>query len=84
MKVGITLDDELLKRIDTYADSMYMSRSGFLSVAATQYLNTLELQDALKSLSKAMNRIADSGKFDHESLEQLEEVKRFVAEFSSV
>ena len=73
MKVGITLDDELLKRIDTYADANYMSRSGFLSVAATQYLNAVEVETAIKEMSLAMRKIADTGKIDHEVMEQLED-----------
>jgi len=76
MKVGITLDDELLKRIDSYADANYMSRSGLLSVAATHYLNALEVQSAIKDISLAMRKIADTGKVDHETLEQLEDFER--------
>lgn len=76
MKVGITLDDELLKRIDEVADQNYMSRSGLLSVAATQYLNALDLQSAIKDMSIAMRKIADTGKVDHDVLEQLEDFER--------
>ena len=76
MKVGITIDDELLKRIDSFADANYMSRSGLLSVAATQYLNALEVQSAIKDMSLAMRKIADTGKIDHESMEQLEDFER--------
>lgn len=76
MKVGITIDDELLKRIDSFADENYMSRSGLLSVAATQYLNALEVQSAIKDISLAMRKIADTGKVDHDVMEQLEDFER--------
>lgn len=76
MKVGITLDDDLLKRIDAYAERYYMSRSGLLSVAATQFLNSLELQDSIKEMSLAMRKIADTGKVDDETMEQLEDFER--------
>ena len=36
MKVNISLDDELMKRLDDYADRNYMSRSGLISLACTQ------------------------------------------------
>ena len=39
MKVNVTLDDELMQRVDNYADRNYMSRSGLISIAVTQYLN---------------------------------------------
>lgn len=76
MKVGITLDDELLKRIDDYADDNYMSRSGLLSLAATQFLNAAEVSKAIKTLSLAMQKIAETGQVDHETMEQLEDFER--------
>lgn len=77
MKVGITLDDELMKRIDEYADNNYMSRSGLISLACTQYLNTSDVAQAIKDMSLAMRKIADSGKVDDETMEQLEDMERF-------
>lgn len=76
MKVGITLDDNLVARIDNYADENYMSRSGFITLACTQFLNTAEVAGALKTLSVAMRKIADTGKVDHETMEELEDFER--------
>lgn len=76
MKMQISLDDELVKRIENYADTNYMSRSGFISLACTQYLATAEVVSAVKTLSLAMQKIADNGKIDSETLEQLEDYKR--------
>ena len=76
MKVGITLDDKLLARIDEYADANYMSRSGLLSLAATNYLNAADVSQAIKNMSLAMRKIADTGKVDHEVIEQLEDFER--------
>jgi len=75
-KVQITLDDELLKRIDTFADNNYMSRSGFLSVAATQYLNSNEVFGAIVSLNLAMQKIAETGNIDDETMKELEDWQR--------
>jgi predicted transcriptional regulator len=77
MKVTITMDDELMQRIDDYADRNYMSRSGFLSLSATQYLNTHEMIVAIKDLSICMRKIADTGVVDHDTMEQLEDFERF-------
>jgi metal-responsive CopG/Arc/MetJ family transcriptional regulator len=76
MKVNITLDDDLMKRIDDYADRNYMSRSGLMSLAATQYLNTNEMTLAIKDMAVSMRKIADTGKIDHETMEQLEDFER--------
>lgn len=76
MKVNITLDDELLTRVDTYADRNYMSRSGLLSLAVTQYLNSNEMVLAISDMALSMRKIADAGKVDHETIEQLEDFER--------
>lgn len=76
MKVNITLDDELVQRVDNYADRNYMSRSGLISLALTQYLNQQELVLAIKDVSLAIRKVADSGKMDHETVEQFEDFER--------
>lgn len=76
MKVSISLDDELISRIDRYADENYMSRSGLISLACSQFLNQNEVVCALKDVSIAMRKIADNGTVDHETMEQLEDFER--------
>lgn len=76
MKVQITLDDELMKRVDAYADENYMSRSGLLSLAVTQYLNAAEVTKAIKEMAVCVRKIADNGTVDHETMEQLEDFER--------
>ena len=76
MKVGITLNDDLMSRIDAYADENYMSRSGFIPLACTRFLNSVEAMSAIRNLSIAVRKIADSGKIDHDTMEQLEDFER--------
>lgn len=76
MKIGITLDDDLVRRMDEFADENYMSRSGLISLSVTQYLNAAEVTKAIKDMALAMRKIADTGKIDHEMMEQLEDFER--------
>lgn len=76
MKVQITLDDALMDRVDAYADENYMSRSGLLSLAVTQYLNAAEVTKAIKEMAVCMRKIADNGTVDHETMKQLEDFER--------
>ena len=76
MKVQISIDDELMKRVDNWADENYMSRSGLVTVAVTQYLNTCEATKAVKEMAVCMRKLADTGKVDHEMMEQLEDFER--------
>ena len=81
MKVNITLDDELMARVDRYADENYMSRSGLISLATTQFLNQFDIVSAWKEVAIAMRKIADTGKVDHETMEQLEDFERLAKLF---
>lgn len=76
MKVQITCDDDLMKRVDAFADENYMSRSGLFALAVTQYINAQEVTQAIKDMAVAMKKIADTGKVDHETMEQLEDFER--------
>lgn len=76
MKVQITCDDELMKRVDAFADENYMSRSGLFSLAVAQYINAQEVTKAIKEMAVAMKKIADTGKVDHETMEELEDFQR--------
>lgn len=76
MKVQISLDDALMSRIDTYADSNYMSRSGLISLACTQFLNSADMIRAVCEMSLAMQKIADKGEVDAETQKQLDDFQR--------
>lgn len=76
MKVQITLDNALMERIDSYADANYMSRSGLISLAATQFLNAADVTAAVKDMALCMRKIADTGLVDEETKKQLEDFER--------
>ena len=76
MKINISLDDRLLERVDAYAGTNYMSRSGLISFATNQYLNQAELIMLFKDMSVSMRKIADSGIVDSETERQLQDFER--------
>lgn len=75
-KVQITIDENLLERIDNYASDNYMSRSGLLCMATAQFLNANEVMGLVKDMSLAMRKIADTGNVDSETMQQLEDFER--------
>lgn len=77
VKVNVTLDEELLQRIENYADENYLTRSGLISLAASQFLLQAEASRAVVDLSLAMRKIADSGTIDEEQQKELEYFERF-------
>lgn len=73
MRVNMTINDDLLARIDTYAKANFMSRSSVVGFACNQFLVQHELQSLLVDMNRAMRKIADEGNLDDEQLKQIEQ-----------
>lgn len=77
-KVQISIDDDLLLKVDRLADTMYMSRSGFISQACAQVLNANLVMMAITDVSLALKKIADSGQLTDDDRQQLDDFERVV------
>lgn len=75
-KVNISINDDLLSRLDNFADENYTSRSGLITTALTEYLNSREMILLVKNLSLAIGKIAESGEVDDETLKMMEDFER--------
>ena len=71
-KINISINDDLLSKIDRLADENYTSRSGFIAMGMTDYINSREVVSAIKSMSISMAKIASQGNIDEETLKELE------------
>lgn len=78
MRVQISLDDDLMKRIDACADRNYMSRSGLISLACTQFLQQADAIEAVKRISFACQKVADAGSVDDETKKLLNDFEKLV------
>lgn len=56
VKVNITLQEDLLTRLDQYADENGMTRSGLIQMAARQYMDAIDNAPILKRI---MTGLAD-------------------------
>lgn len=70
-KVQISIDEELLERVDQYATKNYLSRSGFITLALSEKLNQVEVFSAIKQLQVALTSIASKDTISEADLEQL-------------
>lgn len=41
-RINITIDEDLLNRIDSYSKKRYLSRSGLISLALSTYLDNVD------------------------------------------
>lgn len=81
-KVNISLDDDLLVQIDSYAKKNYMNRSAAISLATTMFLNQTKATEALVLISDAMTKILDTGEVSPDVMEQLEFVQKLTETLS--
>lgn len=42
-RINITIDEELLNKIDSYSKKRYLSRSGLISLVLSTYLDTFDI-----------------------------------------
>lgn len=56
-RINVSFDEELLQKIDDYAQSHYMSRSAFLTYAASQVLLADKVQRSLDELNSVLQKV---------------------------
>jgi metal-responsive CopG/Arc/MetJ family transcriptional regulator len=78
MRVNMTINDELLGRIDNYAKTNYMNRSSVVSFACNQFLLQNELSSLLVSMKRAFETIAVNGSCSDEQMKELDKFAELV------
>lgn len=71
-KINISIDDELLEKIDNLAEDNFTSRSGFISMGMNEFVKSKEIVSAIKSMSVSMAKIATMGTIDEDTQKELE------------
>lgn len=72
-KVNISINDELLQRIDEYAEKNYTNRSAVFAQSANQFLLAQAVPQALGEIALAFNKISENNKIDEDSKKKLED-----------
>lgn len=75
-KVQISINDDLLARIDDCADNNYLSRSGLVSLACSQYLLQQEAQLLFRNMNNTLEKILERGIMDNETQREIEDITR--------
>lgn len=69
-KINITMSADVLEQVDFYAGKCGMTRSGFISLSARSYIDSLKFSNLLDELSAAVKRLG-SGNNDEEILSEM-------------
>ena len=72
-KVQISIDGDLLKRLDDYANRSGLTRSGVVTHSVVQFLDTVDCLNAMKTVSVSLQRIAASGTVSDADMKSLRE-----------
>ena len=59
-RINISMNEELLKLVDEYANELYTSRSGVISQALVQFFNQQQATKALRQLVPLLHNIEQS------------------------
>ena len=74
-KFNVSMSDELLDKVDRYSERNFISRSGLLSLAVSQYLKQDDIMNLMLNLNAAVQKIARTGSVDDSVQKDLEDFR---------
>lgn len=75
MKINISINDDLVKRIDDYSKSNFLTRSGFISMCANDYLNQKEFFKCVSDLTVIMQKVSETNILSDEDVAKLKQIE---------
>lgn len=71
-KVNITIDADLLRKIDDYCDSYYQTRSGFFAQCAIEKIQSLESLNKLSEISAILEKVSKEEVVDDKTQKEID------------
>lgn len=81
-KVQISIDDDLLVKVDDYCKKNCITRSGFISMMCSQWLQKEELTKTLNILQGAMLKVTEGKDLPPEQQQEIDDYMRLVSMFN--
>lgn len=82
VKVTITMDDDLLARVDAHAKKTYNTRSGYIAQTCARDLAQMELLRSINDIAISIRKVADTGDMDAETKKKLDDFETLVRLFT--
>lgn len=83
MKMNVTMNNELCRRLDEYCKANGDSRSGFISMAVARELNSYEMLLAVKGIEEALQVVASKNELDEDTAKKLEALQNAIGLMTS-
>lgn len=83
-KINVSINDDLLAQIDTYAKQHFMSRSGLISFAMSQFFLAEQLPKAFSDLSEQLRALSVKVDLPDDDRKTLESIDRASAALSEL
>lgn len=83
MRIQISIDDDLLERIDKFAVKNFMTRSALLQQSALSYIQSREFLSLLPDMSMTLKNIAAKEDLSDEDSKQIKDMENVVSMFRS-
>lgn len=74
MRINITMNEELVKKIDEVASKMYVSRSAFIAFAVSQKIQADKTVDNLPQLAQTMKAAVELEQAKQDSIKNVGKV----------
>ena len=81
-KVQISIDDDLLVKVDDYCKKNCITRSGFISMMCSQWLQKEELTKTLNIFQGVMLKVTEGKDLPPEQQQELDDYMRLVSMFN--
>lgn len=78
VKKQITMNEDVFSRIEKFVKENYLTFSGFVQLAAMQYLNQHEATLAVKGIALSLRTIAEKGSVTPEQMAEMENYARAI------
>lgn len=84
MRVNMNMPENLVARLDEYAQENYMARSAVMCQACDQFLTAQEAKRLFKQMTLLLKKITDKETIDEETKKQLDELETICKLFTQL
>lgn len=73
-KINITIDDELLKKVEAYCEANYQTKSGFFSQCAIEKIQAMESLNVLSEITNVLEKVVKEENIDNNTQKEIDDL----------